>query len=260
LRDFIAGQRVVDEDGEVDKLESPLFGDSLLRTLGQELAGEVGSAVDGLPAGAASTLAQVGVTVGDGGRLSIDEATLDDALLQDPDAARRVFEFRAETSDPGLSVYTHPDRLPSTDFEVRRTGADAWELDDGTRTIALEVDGTALEAPDGSAYEGLTMFWTGETPPGGPIDVTATQGIADRLHGTITRAIDATDGSLDRAIDDTKGQTARWRDDIAQIEARAEDYRLTLIDKFARLERALSLSESMLNQVRAQADAMTADG
>ena len=32
-----------------------------------------------------------------------------------------------------------------------------------------------------------------------------------------------------------------------------------LIDKFARLETALSLSESMLKQVRAQTDAMSAD-
>jgi flagellar capping protein FliD len=103
------------------------------------------------------------------------------------------------------------------------------------------------------------MFWTDDADPAGPIDVTATQGIADRLHAAIEGAVDDIDGSIQRAIEETETQTASWREDVARIEARAEDHRLMLIDKFARLETALSLSESMLTQVRTQTDAMSAD-
>jgi flagellar capping protein FliD len=149
--------------------------------------------------------------------------------------------------------------MPATDFQVEKLGDGSWQLDDGTRTLALEADGNTLKAPDGSAYDGLTMFWTGESDPAGPVDVTATQGIADRLHGAIEKAVGDVDGTIQRAIDETKSQMEGWREDVARIETRAEDHRQMLIDKFARLETALSLSESMLNQVRAQTDAMSAD-
>ncbi len=259
LRDFIDGQRAVDDEGDVDKLASPLFGDTLLRTIGQQLGFEVGAAVDGLADDAPTTLGQIGIDMDENGRLAVNAAELDDALLQNPAAVRGVLEFQATTSDPGLAVYKRPATLPSTDFQVEKLGDGSWQLTDGGLTLALEVDGDTLRAPEDSAYAGLTMFWTAADDPSGPIDVEASQGIADRLHGVIERAVDATDGSLRQATEDTNAQIDGWREDIAKIESRAEDYRLMLVDKFARLETALSLSESMLNQVRAQTDAMSAD-
>jgi len=259
LRDFVDGQRAVSEEGEVDKLESPLFADSLMRSIGQELGFAVGGAVEGLAPDRPRTLARLGIDMGEDGRLTVDDATLDEMLLKDPDAARDVLEFKAETSDPGLALYTHPATLPSTSFQVEKLGDGSWQLTDGSGTLALEADGDTLKAPAGSAYDGLTMFWTDDADPAGPIDVTATQGIADRLYGAIEKAVDEVDGTIERAIGETRSQLDGWREDVARIEARAEDHRLMLIDKFARLETALSLSESMLTQVRAQTDAMSAD-
>jgi flagellar hook-associated protein 2 len=259
LRDFIDGQRQVSEDGAVDELESPLFGDSLLRRLGQELGAVVGDAVTGLTADAPRTLAEIGISMGEGGRLSLDQAALDENLIADPGAVRDVFEFRAESSDPALAIYRAPYELPATDFEVEKLGDGSWELRDGTRTVTLAQDGSTLTAPDDSAYAGLTMFWTDGDDPAGPVTVEASAGLAHRLHATIDDAVTGDAAPLSAAIDETEQQSKRWRDDIDTIERRAEDYRLMLVDKFARLETALSLSESMLTQVRAQTDAMTAD-
>jgi flagellar hook-associated protein 2 len=259
LRDFIDGQRQVSEDGAVDELESPLFGDSLLRRLGQELGAVVGDAVTGLTADAPRTLAEIGISMGEGGRLSLDQAALDENLIADPGAVRDVFEFRAESSDPALAIYRAPNELPATDFEVEKLGDGSWELRDGTRTVTLAQDGSTLTAPDDSAYAGLTMFWTDGDDPAGPVTVEASAGLAHRLHATIDDAVTGDAAPLSAAIDETEQQSKRWRDDIDTIERRAEDYRLMLVDKFARLETALSLSESMLTQVRAQTDAMTAD-
>ena len=259
LRDFIDRQRAVSEEGEVDKLASPLFGDTLMRSIGQQLGFTVGAAVEGLAPDQPRTLGGIGVMMGEAGRLSIDQAKLDETLLRDPGAIRDVLEFKARTSDPGLAIYKHPATLPATDFQVEKLGDGSWQLTDGTGTIELEVNGNTLKAPADSAYAGLTMFWTDGADPTAPIDVTATQGIADRLHATIEGAAGDVDGSIGRAVEDTESQLAGWRDDVARIEARAEDHRLMLIDKFARLETALSLSESMLTQVRAQTEAMSAD-
>ena len=259
LRDFIDRQRAVSEEGEVDKLASPLFGDTLMRSIGQQLGFTVGAAVEGLAPDQPRTLGGIGVMMGEAGRLSIDQAKLDETLLRDPGAIRDVLEFKARTSDPGLAIYKHPATLPATDFQVEKLGDGSWQLTDGTGTIELEVNGNTLKAPADSAYAGLTMFWTDGADPTAPIDVTATQGIADRLHATIESAAGDVDGSIRDAVEETEGQIAGWRDDVARIEARAEDHRLMLIDKFARLETALSLSESMLTQVRAQTEAMSAD-
>ena len=189
VRDFVDGQRAMSGEGDVDELESPLFGDTLLRTIGQELGFAVGGAVQGLAADAPTTLGQVGVDMAEDGRLTLDQAALDEMLLQDPGAVRDVLEFKGETSDPGLAIYRHPPNMPATNFQVEKLGDGTWELRDGTDIIALEEDGNTLRAPDGSAYAGLTMFWTDPADPAGPIDVTATQGIADRLHSAIENAV-----------------------------------------------------------------------
>ncbi len=258
FRDFVETQRAVGEDGAVDKLAAPLFGDTLLRSLGQQLGFAVGGAVEGLAAGAPTTLAALGITMGEENRLAVDAGVLDAKLLADPDAVRRVFEFNATTSDPDLAVFAHSNALPSSTFEVEKLGDGTWQLRDGTNTLTLEATGGTLKAPAGSAYDGLTLFWTSESDPVGPIAVEATQGIADRLYNTLDDAANDLDGTIQRAIDETSARADDWRDDVARIEQRAEDYRLVLIEKFARLETALSLSESMLTQVRAQTDAMSA--
>lgn len=261
FRAFVDAQRVVSDDGEVDKIAAPLFSDTLMRSLEQQLASEVGGAIDGLPAGSLTMLADVGVTMAEGGRLELDIATLDAKLVADPDAVRKVFEFTSQSSDPDLSVFSHTNAFPASAFTVTKdAGTGEWTLDDGTNVLTLEATGGTLKAPDGSAYDGLTLFWTGTADPSGPITINATQGIADRLYNAIDRAVNDLDGSIEGAVKEVNSQNEDWRADIAKIEERAEDYRLMLVEKFARLETALSLSESMLTQIRAQTDAMTANG
>ncbi|TVQ29933.1 MAG: hypothetical protein EA356_15570 [Geminicoccaceae bacterium] len=256
LRDLIDSQNLVVGEGGVDRVASPLFGDSLLRSLGQSLGLAVGGSVAGLGA-APSTLGQLGITMGRDNRLEIDGAKLDQMLLTDPSAVRRVFEFDAQISSPDLAIFRRPASLPSNSFTIEKDAGD-WLLKDGTNTLVLEATGNTLRAPKGSAYDGLTLFYVGQGDPTEPITITATQGLADRLHGLLERAVGLVDGSIDRAIEGTEQQIDTWRKDIERINARAEAYRDVLIERFGRLETALSLSESMLKHVRTQTDAMFA--
>lgn len=257
LRALIESQSAVAEDGKVDALAAPLFGDSLLRTVGQSMGLELGGAVQGLGADAPATLAAIGITLDAENRLQVDTAKLDDMLLTDPAAVRRLFEFEATVSSPDLAVYQRPTRLPANTFTVTKVGAD-WQLDDGVNTLTLEVSGDTLKAPAGSAYEGLVLFHLGTGDPPAPITIEATQGLADRLYNLIDHAVGEVDGSIGGAISGTEAQLEAWRDDVERINARAEAYREVLVERFGRLETALSLSEAMLNQVRAQTDAMFA--
>ncbi len=257
LRDLIESQSFVGEAGGVDKVASPLFGDPLLRSLGQSLGLALGGSVAGLGPNAPSTLGQIGIAVGRDNRLEIDTAKLDQMLLTDPGAVRRVFEFDAQISSPDLAIFQRPVNLPSNAFTVEKDGGQ-WLLKDGTQTLVLEATGNTLRAPKGSAYDGLTMFYVGQDDPTEPIAVTATQGLADRLHGLLERAVGLVDGSIDQAIEGTEKQIETWRKDVERIDARAEAYREILVERFGRLETALSLSEAMLKQIRTQTDAMFA--
>ncbi len=104
LRDFVADQASVGAGGEL-AADAVLFGDGTLRSVAQTLSTMVGSATPGLAAGALSTLRDVGITLEAGGRLKIDDRTLDARLLTRLDEVRGLFEFTATASSGELAVY-----------------------------------------------------------------------------------------------------------------------------------------------------------
>jgi flagellar capping protein FliD len=80
--------------------------------------------VPGLASGALSTLRDVGITLVEGGRLRLDESTLDSRLLGRLVEVRRVFEFTVTASSGGLAVYARTNALSDLDFTVAITDAD----------------------------------------------------------------------------------------------------------------------------------------
>ncbi|HEX6015284.1 MAG TPA: flagellar filament capping protein FliD, partial [Geminicoccaceae bacterium] len=137
LRDFVAKHAVVGDGGEVAE-DAVLFGDRTLRSVAQTLGDLVGSATAGLDPAALGTLRDVGISLGSGGRLQVDEKTLDARLLNKLDEVRRVFEFTAAGSSGDLSVYARTNALADLSFTVAVSDPDA----DGTSDAAT-IDGVA---------------------------------------------------------------------------------------------------------------------
>lgn len=259
VRDFIDQQRQVGENGEVDKLTSPLFADSLLRQVSQDLVSEASASVSGLAPGVVSTLADIGIKVGNDNKLTLDEGKLDEALLNKSDEVRNLFEFQSTTSSSTLRVFERSNALADTDFEVVVVDADNDGIPESA-TIGGEaavVHGQKITGADGSAFSGTSFLWVGTGDE--TIQVTATQGLADRLYNSLEGLLDPNEGRLKTSIDALTEQVATYRDDIAAIEERAEAYRETLIARFAALETALSFAESMMSYISANTDAMFAD-
>lgn len=139
--DFIAGQNVVDTEG---KTSSPLFGDSLLRSVRSNLRGIVGSLVAGTGNDAYQLLSQVGIKSDTAGKLTFDAAKFGEALAADETAVTAIF-----TNPTGglmgrmidqIDVYTDSvdglfkSRAESFDRQVKETQR---RIDDGERRLTL---------------------------------------------------------------------------------------------------------------------------
>ena len=217
----------------------------------------VGNGARGLAPGALSTLRDVGISMEAGGRLRLDETVLDARLLSRLDDVRRVFEFQARASSGDLGVLARTNAFADTDFTVAITDAD----NDGQPESATlggapaVVDGNRIKGVDGTDYEGLTLIWTGSGSAS--IDLSLSQGVADRLCNEIDRLLDPSDGPIGQAQTRLDEANAAFTRQIARIDERADQARERMRARFAAMEAALGLANTMLTQVRAQMDAMT---
>lgn len=259
FRDFVDEQSVVSEDGDLAE-GSVLFGDQTLRRLTSDLTSLLGASVDGLDADSISTLRDIGITINGANRLAVDDSKMDSTLIGKLDELRSIFEFSAVSVPATLTVTGRSNSFANTDFNVQIVDADNDGVPESATIdgIAADVSNRAITAPEGSAYEGLSFFWSGTGSE--TVAVSTSQGIADRLYNRIEQVIDPLGGELETAIDAIEGITEDYNDDILRINERAESARDLLIEKFTAMEAALSLANSMLEQVKAQSRAWSGGG
>ena len=258
FRDFVDVQSAVDANGQ-PAADAVLFSDRTMRSLVSGLGAVIGGGVAGLDPDAMASLRAVGVELDANNRLTIDDAELDNALLTKLDDVRGVFEFRLQSSSNELAIFSRTNALAANAFAIEITDADA----DGTPEavtidgVAAEFDGSTIKGANGTPYEGLELLWTGEGST--TIDVEVSQGIADRVYNFVGPTTDMLNGSITQAIDSLKDINGNYSKQIERIEDRALRARELLLERFTAMEAAMSLANTMLTQIRAQIDAMTAD-
>lgn len=254
IRDFVTRQSARDGDGRPAD-GAVLAGDPMLRRLVRSLGAEVGRAVGGLTAGAPATLRSVGISLAADNRLVIDQAKLDAKLVGNAEDLRGVMGFGFRSASPDLALFRRSNALGDTGFAVAVTDADADGVAEAVSFdgVAGTVDGINLKGASGTAYEGLELLWAGNGSTS--IAVEASQGVADRLYNVLDEVLRTVDGTLARQADELATQTDRWRKDIARIEQRATADRDRQIVRYAALETALTRSNALMEQLRAQLDA-----
>lgn len=258
FREFVDTQSAVDANGQ-PAADAALFGDRTMRSLVSGLGALVGGGVTGLDADAMASLRAVGVDLDASNRLTIDDAKLDNALLTKLDEVRGVFEFRLQSSSSELAIFSRTNALAANAFSIEITDADA----DGTPEavtiggVAAELDGSTIKGAKGTPFEGLEFLWTGQGST--TIDIEVSQGIADRVFNFVGPSTDTLNGSVTQAIDSLKDINGNYAKQIERIEDRALRARELLLERFTAMEAAMSLANTMLTQIRAQIDAMTAD-
>ncbi|MBR9971452.1 flagellar filament capping protein FliD [Magnetospirillum sulfuroxidans] len=253
FRDFVLTNQTTTSSGTADD-SAVLFGDSTLRSISTSLQEALGSAID------KTSMAVLGLSFDSSNYLVLDEDTLDDALLNDLDQIESLFSYQATTSNGNLSLLRHGDGPEAAEFTL-----DIAVDDDGNITSVsvdgddslFTVSGSRIIGATGSDYEGLTFVFTGKSSQS--IDVSLSQGIADRMWQAVESVADEYDGTLTVMVTDLEEANTDLDERITTIEANAETYRSYLLEKYARIEAKLAEAQSILDLLEALTNAESSD-
>ncbi len=248
LRDFIVTNQTVTSAG-VAADDAVLFADSTLRSISAAVAAIITDDSGGY------SLADIGLKFDSSNHLTLNQATLGDALVNNLEMIQALFAYQYTTSDGDLALLSHDDTQDSLSFTL-----DITVGDDGTITAAsvagdsslFTISGNTISGAEGSIYEGLKFVYTGGASES--IDVEINQGLADRLYYVLKTAADETDSTLTDVIGALEETNAELEKRIATVKARAADYEEYLTEKYSRIQATLSAAESILALLEALND------
>ncbi len=146
------------------------------------------------------------------------------------------------------------------------TGSYTATYDLGDGDVTVDVDATevknsttglvtsySIKGKSGTALVGLTLVYA--TTTASVSNVTATQGIADKLFNVSDPVLTANTGSLAVALEALKDADTRLQDNIDKINAQVEVFRQQLLDKFARMEQAIASVNTLIDSIIASDNA-----
>ncbi len=239
FRDIVLTNQEVGSDGEVSE-GAVLFGDGTLRNASKQLQNILTEMVDGVD------LSSIGITFDEDNKLQIDEEALDDALLSDAETVKKLFSYDMETSSGDLQLLSHGtgDLSFTLDVTVDANGS-LESASIGGDSSMFTISGSRIIGNEGTAYEGLTLIYTGTTDKS--ISVGITSGLAEQLYNATTVIADENDGQLADLVTSLEGANEDLQDKITWIEDTAETYRNYLLDRYSRIEAKLAEAQSLLD-------------
>jgi flagellar hook-associated protein 2 len=270
-KQFLNQQSLTNSDGGGKSEDAgPLYGARAVADVESTLSRLIGLGTTGVSS-TFRVLAQIGVnfvnndaltdpTLAD--TLEIDDATFDEALLNNPDDVRRLFAFDMSTSDP---------RITLLGFNGNTTyNAAGYTLDvthDGTNLTSATVNGVPGSATvngniitftDATGAEGLQLFYSGNTDLSG-IQIDFTVGLAADLFAKVDALVDSTTGSIEGEIDALTDQNEIAQERIDDMIRRLDYQRTQLTSRFITMETQLSTMNRILDSIKQTTDAWYAD-
>ncbi len=253
FRDFVIANQTTADDGTADD-SAVLFGDSTLRSISTGLQEALTASIG------EDSMALLGLSFDEQNYLELDEDTLDDALLNNVEDIHSLLAYTATTSSGNLSLLRHGDGPEAAQFTVDITVDGDGNITsvsvDGDDSL-FTVSGTRIIGAEGTDYEGLTFVFSGKSSQS--IDVSLSQGIADRMWQAVNAVADEYDGTLTTKIDELQDSNDDLEERITTIENNAASYREYLLDKYARIEAKLAEAQSILDLLEAMTNAESGD-
>lgn len=260
--DFVKTQNTINSDGTIPE-DAVLFGSSALRTLYSQIQNIVSDTATGVTSGI-NNFRDAGITLDENNKLVIDDAVLDDALLEKGDEIKNLFSFQAPSSNANFNVLGRPDILSTiagNDIVVNVLGtsgtgvATSANIVYGGNTYTATIQNGIIRAPEGSPLEGFAFGYVGpvvnegvDTPQ--TTTIKPTQGLADRIGAFLETSL-GTDGLLSRSIVDLEDKNTRINKDIDLLNRQIELYRERLAAQFVTVQKNVSILESIKSSLDA---------
>ncbi len=268
LRTFIntqAQSEIQDEDGEIT--EGLLAGTRILSDIQSTLSAAIGSSVDGSDP-TFSSLAEIGITIRGSGNvaspllantLAIDEAKLDEALLNQSEDVKELFAFglSSSTSDVLLVGFSGDTGFDNGGYTLNVSYA-AGEIvsaningaADGSDDGSVSVDGQRLTVNTGGG-EGLQVLYTGNASASG-IQLDISVGVGAQLYAAASQLLDNDSGAINSQIENLTDKNEFAQTRVDAMDERLERERERLLERFAAMESALASMNTLLESIRSQ--------
>jgi flagellar hook-associated protein 2 len=269
LRRFLNQQAQTDVPEDDETGAGILAGTSSLSQIRARLAQSIGTAVQGDDP-IFSVLAQIGITFQGAGQtgdplstntMKIDEARLDEALLNQTEAVRELFAFGLSSSSSNVVLVGFDGNTSYSaggyQLNVAYAGGSIVSANiggpaDGSDDGSVSVQGNVLTVLQGGA-QGLKVIYNGSASASG-IQLDVSIGIGAQLHAAMNGLANVGDGLIASEIDSLGGQNQLNRDRIARLEERLERERERLFERFVAMETALASMNQLMESLRQQID------
>ncbi|MGE5146624.1 MAG: flagellar filament capping protein FliD [Candidatus Eiseniibacteriota bacterium] len=269
LKVFLNTQTEVDPaTGQPLSADAVLSNSQTVKNLASSLSNMLGSGATGVSS-AFQVLDQIGITLVDNttltdqtqaSTLQIDSSKLNDALLNNPDAVRKLFALNFSSSDSRVTLigYTGLPTYNASGYTLNLTydsmagqvsGANVNGAGAGTSDGSVTINGNSLTATSTTGANGLQLLYTGNTDLSG-VQLNFSLGLATQMYYLSTQTLDATSGSLQNEINTLTDQNSATQDRIDRGNASLDYQRTQLLNKFINMETALSQMNDALNQVQ----------
>lgn len=274
---FIAEQ--LETDAEGNPVEGAVLGnESSLTTILQDINEEVNRTVSGIVSSSADTLFEIGIdfvdfpgsaeTPATENIFTLDETTFDAKFEANFDDIRRLFSFDFVADSPEISVFDRNNSVSLSDFQLdvdtSRTSDEVRVLDsEGDYLFNMEFEpvldqfgiarldqGGKFVGASGTALSGLELVYSGDGSDN--INVSLTQGIADRIYNDLDSILDKDTGVLASEVNGLNDANERLDDNIDRDTVQLERERDLLIARFAQVEAIISQLNSVLRFFEAE--------
>ena len=254
-----------------------LLGSATVREVSRRLSSVFGNGAAGDNL-ALQALAEIGIKLVDNDSLTdplmkdtltIDDSTLEDALLNSPNDVRDLFSFRFTSSDPrvtllsfdGNTQYKSGGYTVNIDYDEINGEVDQANVDgaaagtaDGTATVS---SGSVITVTDQSNAQGLTLLYTGDVDLSG-VQVDMSVGIGAQLFFAVDDILDPISGSVETEIATLDAQNEFRQTRIDQMLERIGREETHLLNRFARLEAVLAQLDTVRQSITQITDALFA--
>ena len=249
LREFITTNQTVGSDGTVSD-DAVLYRDTLLSSMSTQIQSLFATQVNTGDA-SISTLRDIGLTINGDNMMELDAETLSDALNNNLSGVRALFEtqYSSGNSNFALLSNTSINQFGTISFEITHDGSGITSVTANGVDDMFDISGSSIIGKAGTAYEGLRFAYIGTTSTS--FDFTLNQGVGDLISNTISKFTDPINGSLTAEATRLNDTNTSLSTQATRIRERAEEYRESLITKYANFEAILSQSQSTLAQLRA---------
>ncbi|OSQ39677.1 flagellar filament capping protein FliD [Thalassospira mesophila] len=272
VKSYINEKTYVDPQTNKAADGSVLLGNSTVKSIETSLQQIVGSTPFRSDNGGDSdlaVLAQIGISITSAaasgstedtkysaGTLTLDETKLNDMLINNVDEVAELFNFKATSDSPALTMTSFTGNTGAGNYEFSVTKDVDGNITDATYTLNGETKNAKINGTSLTTADGLKIFYNGADGATETATISTSVGLGARLQFAMQEMLDSDNGSLPLEIKSVEGQNTSFSDKVTRIDDRIANQREVMMNKFINMEKSLA----QIKTVQSSLDELMAAG